>query len=162
MIVVGVDPGSKGAAVVLRDGNIIDWISFTKRSKETQEGQESRITSFFLDLKLIDCQIIWIEKIWGMPGQSSNTTFAQANHYGFLRGVSSALEWDINLVAPVTWQKAMVGHLPKNLTSKEKSVQVALGEFPDFNFLPTKRSKKPDDGLTDAALIALYGWRQNA
>jgi len=59
-----------------------------------------------------------------------------------------------------SWQRAMLGKLAKGDT-KRAALEKARELWPDETFLATKRSKVPNSGIVDAALIGYYAFRNN-
>jgi len=75
---------------------------------------------------------------------------------GIIEGILTGLNITFLQPTPKTWQKVAWGGIPRAKDTKQTSVQAASILFPDEKFLATKRSRKPHDGLVDAALIAYY------
>ena len=76
--------------------------------------------------------------------------------YRFIRGVILTLGYDVYAVAPRTWQGRMFGRKTHGDSKKASSI-VAQQLYPDISLLPTKRSRKVSDGMSDSVLIAEYG-----
>lgn len=102
--------------------------------------------------------IIVIEKAQAFRGQGITSAFNYGVTNGIIIGVASCFcsYW---LVPPKTWQREMLVGTSAELDSKERSRLAASRLFPEQGFTRTSRSKKMDDGLTDAALIAEYARR---
>lgn len=86
--------------------------------------------------------------------------------YGRITGALEIMGIPFEVIAsPRTWQKEFwtKPKLPKGekFDTKAASVSAAQRLFPDMDFLPTPRCKRPSDGMTDAILIAEYGRRRN-
>ncbi len=70
----------------------------------------------------------------------------------------TALEISYQLVAPRTWQKVM--HAGTSGTdTKQRSIIAAQRLFPRVDLRRSEKSRKLDDGLADALLLAEYGRR---
>lgn len=97
---------------------------------------------------------------------SAGTNALTSTWFGFGR-LTAMLEldgWPHEIIAsPLTWQKMFWSkpHMPKGTKFDTKAASIAAAKrlWPDHSFLPTSRCTKPSDGLTDAALIAEYGRR---
>jgi len=63
--------------------------------------------------------------------------------------------WEWLRVTPQSWQKAILGKVPKGDT-KKYALAKAKATWSD-SFTKNARCKVPHEGLIDAALIALYG-----
>ena len=68
----------------------------------------------------------------------------------------AALGVPLEPVLPRVWQKEMLKGTPAGDT-KQKSIIAAQRLFPGVSLLPTVKSLKKSDGLSDALLLAAYG-----
>ena len=81
--------------------------------------------------------------------------FHFGENFGFIQGVLRAYGIPYELVRPQRWKKEF------GITSdKNTSIAVAQRLFPNVDFRRTERYKKPDDGMAEAALMALYAKRK--
>lgn len=106
-----------------------------------------------------------VHAIQGNVGGSSNFSFGFGK--GLLIMAAVAAQIPRTYVAPKAWQKvAWLGVTKVQKTSasgkiladpKATSLIAAKRLFPGETFLASKLSKKPHDGMVDAALIAYYG-----
>jgi hypothetical protein len=62
-------------------------------------------------------------------------------------------------VYPQTWQRAVLGKFPAG-QSKATALRTARRLWPFSDFLATPKSRKPHDGMIDAALIGFFGTLQ--
>jgi len=86
------------------------------------------------------------------------STWNLAGGYMFLRGLLCGLKIGCVLVPPKTWQCKMLGGMERTDT-KKASIQVAQRMYPSVDFRRSERCRNYHDGMTDAALIATYGWQ---
>ncbi len=100
-----------------------------------------------------------VEKLQPLPRSMGGSA---AN---FARGLSRGFEWMLvalgipyQLVSPQAWQKVMHAGTSGHDT-KQRSVVAAQRLFPGITFQRSERSRRVDDGLCEAALIAEYGRR---
>jgi len=147
--VMGIDPGAKGALALM-----------TNRKIERMEVMPEDI-HLTIDL-IVDWQpsIIYLEKAQAMPGQGVSSMFKYGRHYGEIVGAISTLKIPLVEVSPRTWTKLMHAGTDSKLPAKGRSLKAALSLYPYMNFLATKRSRVPHDGLIDASLITGYGYKK--
>lgn len=154
MVVLGIDPGlTGGLAIRAKDallyepmpvaGGEIDLAGLTRWLKAHRES----------------IAIAYIEKVAAMPKQGVASTFKFGDGFGSVKGVLTALGIPYELVTPQRWMKVMHAGVKPDLTAKQRSQLAASRVFPTANFLATEKSKKPHEGMVDAALIAEYGRR---
>ncbi len=165
MIYIGVDPGLKGAIAIMSDQwqphvypmplyqGEIDVAMVVKVIKSLAGPFESPAPKMF----------VTVEKLQPMPARDSRGKQLGGHVANYNRGVSmgwhwmlTALEIDHEMVPHQTWQATMLAGTP-GLSSKQKSINAAQLRFPGVSLLRTPRSRKPDDGSSDALLIAEYG-----
>ena len=161
-MIIGVDPGLSGAIATIRNYPVRERVvvkvmpmpthALTKSKKELDE---QAIAQFFRQ-RHAAIQHVFMEKVHSMPGQGVSSCFTFGCGWGLLRGMFSALQIPYTLVHPTTWKKVMCRDQPKG---KDASIIVAKRLFPTVSLLPTERSRKDNDGMADALLIAEYGRR---
>lgn len=149
MIYVGIDPGQKGGITCIDHfGLIVDMFVMP---------EDITILSGFLRLHKQHISIVGLEKSQSYPKQGIASTFNYGVSYGIIQGILIAHEVDFTLIPPRTWQKHMI--IPSRLKDpKAKALKSANKIFKKQKsfWLPSKRHKKPHDGLIDSALIAEY------
>lgn len=94
----------------------------------------------------------WIEKQQAMPRQGVSSSFRTGQNYGDLRGFLLASLIPFYEVRPAAWKKVM--NVPAD---KAAAVAIASRMYPAYSHLWSRRK---DDGIAEAALIAAYGQRQ--
>ena len=150
MIYGGIDPGKAGGWAINFDDGRMDVYPWDERifiacmqglsmAHPTGEGVKFAL-----------------EKVGAMPGQGVAGMFNFGRGYGFIQGVLEALNIPYQAIPPQTWKKEF--SLLKQ--DKSKSIETAQRLFPNVNFLPTERSRKPSDGMCEAALICEYARRK--
>ena len=90
-----------------------------------------------------------------MPGQGVNSMFNFGMNYGFIRGLLEANEIPYQVVRPQDWKKEFGVTKDKNT-----SIEVCKRLFPQVSLLATERSRKENDGLAEAILMACYAKRR--
>jgi len=154
MIIVGLDPGLKGAVAFVKGEkarvHIMPTLKMTKSKNAIDEQKVREI------LEKWKVGHVFIEKSQAMPKQGGVSMFNYGTGYGLLRGICVGLRLPYTLVHPRTWKKVICKDMPK---SKEASIIAAKRLWPEINLLPTTRSRKESDGMADALCIAEYGRR---
>ena len=149
MLIVGIDPGKKGAICeYYEDQDIIKFYPMD--------------IDIFIDLVKkwrTEMPHVYLEKAQAMPTQGVRSMFNYGRHYGMLEGILLGASINYEAVAPQTWTSVMTRDYLGE-TGKERALEAVKFLFPDVNLLATKRSKKPHDGFVDALLIAEYGKRR--
>lgn len=149
MRVVGIDPGKTGALVLMDGTSILEMQVMPKDSLIVRD--------MLLDW---DPNVVYIEKAQSSAKGGVTSMFNYGRDFGEIVGILKALKISHVQVPPVVWCKVMHQGASRKGTAKDRSLQVALRLFPEQNFLATKRSYVPHDGLIDGSLIAYYGRQQ--
>lgn len=142
-LIVGIDPGKKGAIAFL--------------DKDTLEAEVYSMPQFILDLvdilksKQENIFFAVIEKQQPFPRQGIVSTFNLGEHYGTIKGILYTLQIPYIEVSPHKWQKEMIG-IKKKAKIKELSLKKAKAFFPYLDI--GKNHNK-----ADALLIAEYARR---
>ena len=143
MTFIGVDPGKKGSLALLENGAV----SIFPFSEDAYIDVLSKVDPH----NAMCC----LEHVGAMPGQGVTSMFHFGENFGFIQGVLRAYKIPFELVRPQKWKKEF------SITGdKNSSIQVCKRLFPEVNLLPTPRCKKEDDGMAEAALMALYAQRK--
>ena len=141
---IGIDPGKSGALAVLHPDGRVEIIPFDPVAY-CMKLSELRLSE----------TVCCVEKVGAMPGQGVVSMFNFGHNYGFIEGVLRATEIPYQLVPPQTWKKEF------SLSSeKAKSIEVCQKLFPNVSLLATPRSRKPNDGMAEALLLAEYARRK--
>lgn len=149
-IYIGIDPGKSGAMAVIRS---------SAHSPEKIEVVPFDAAQYSLTLARISsgvCPVTCcVEKVGAMPGQGVVSMFNFGHNLGLIEGLLRAYGIPYQLVPPQTWKKEF------SLSSdKAKSIEVCQKLFPDVSLLATERSRKPNDGMAEALLMAEYARRK--
>lgn len=157
MIVIGIDPGLKGAvASISTSGQVIRVFRMPIIKVGKKNVIDANLLCNFFEKRAKAIRHIFIERVHSMPGQGVASCFTFGMGYGILQGLCAGLHLPHTLVLPTTWKKVMCRDVPKG---KGASILVAKRMWPDVNLLPTPKSKKDDHGIADALCIAEYGRR---
>lgn len=150
-LVLGVDPGIKGAmAILYPDGKV------TAIDMPVVDGvvDVERCCSV---LRSVAPTFVVMEQVWAMPsrpdaagkrrGMGAATSFTFGRSYGRMEGAIIACGFKIHLVTPQKWKKFFGLD-----ADKERARMLALRMWPSGQF-----GRKADQGRAEAALIARYG-----
>ena len=155
MLIIGIDPGIKGAICILKDGKILDVFDMPimpvgKKNKSQVNGSQiyNEIQKAIIDEDKKDIKVV-IEQVSAMPGQGVTSMFNFGQSFGVLKGICSAMNLSMYFVRPAKWKKYF------NLINSEKDASRtrAIEIFPYFSM---NLSKKKDANKADAMLIASY------
>ena len=155
MLIIGIDPGIKGAICILKDGVVIDVFDMPvmpvgKKNKSQVNGSQiyNEILKVTENKDKQDVKVV-IEQVSAMPGQGVTSMFNFGQSYGVLKGIFSAMQIPMDFVSPVKWKKYF------NLinTQKDSSRTKAIEFFP---YISAKLSRKKDANKADAILIASF------
>lgn len=156
MIIIGIDPGKKGAAAVLdfQDISVNDRAVIARDYHSA--GDIARALSDALWGKNLDYVRAYIEDVHAMPKQGVKSMFTFGQEAGFWTGLLAGMGIEPIKVAPQKWQNATIKGMAGK-TTKERAIRFAMAAFPSVQLCPTPRSK-PHDGIADALCIAYYGY----
>lgn len=154
MIVLGIDPGLSGALafyeVEAQSVEIIDMpcVEVVRNHKHKREVSANLLAGV---LEGRSVAAAFLERVNAMPGQGVSSVFSFGRSSGIVEGVVAAFRIPITLVIPQTWQKAMGVRDGKD-AGRERAMQLFPAQADMF-------ARKKDDGRSDAALIAVYGYQ---
>lgn len=150
-VFVGIDPGKEGAAVA--------WFANT-REIEVYDKLTEDTNDFFAWLVSICPDHIFIEKAQAMPKNGAVAMFNYGKGYGELVACLELSEAPWTAIAPAMWTRIMhigcVGEKPK--IKSAQAFKRLIPELTDASVLDAF-SKKKQEGIIDATLICLFGYR---
>ena len=142
---IGIDPGKSGALAIIRQDGQVETYAFDPFVYATTLRR----------LSACHDAVCCLEKVGAMPGQGVVSMFNFGHNFGFIEGLLQAYAIPYQLVPPQTWKKEF------SLNSdKAKSIEVCQKLFPNANLMATNRSRKPNDGIAEAVLMAEYARRK--
>ncbi len=154
-MIVGIDPGAKGALAFLTEAGALVTVH-DMPTAEIKVGKVKRARVSVAELSNLlserDVTAAFIERVGAMPGQGVSSCFTFGYAAGAIEGVLAAQGVSVTFVTPQAWKKAM----QISGDDKGKSRQRAAQLFPSHAGL---FSRVKDDGRAEAALIALHGLR---
>lgn len=167
---IGCDLGKQGAFSVLKNGKPHERFAMPKVGNEIDL---KAILNFLAKYKKRDAHVIF-EKVHGMFGLMKRAAVSLGLQTGYIEMACVASGIPYTLVSPRSWQtfifkdariqtKSKVdenGKTKQVKDTKKTALLVAKRLYPQEDFLASKRSKKPHDGIVDAYLLAEYGKRK--
>lgn len=153
MIIAGLDPGKTGALVILYpdDSGEVFRVPLQKiNGKEKPAYQEwARLWCMGLNLAMPD--MIVTELVGAMPNQGVTSMFSFGRTLGFAEGiVMSTTSAPQHYPTPNQW-KGKMGLLKADKNASREMVRRLLPK------LAGQVARVKDDGVAEAALLALYG-----
>lgn len=147
-VYIGLDPGKKGAMAIMGYSNT------------TGERYMMKIIPFdpqeyIKTLKQFNGATVCIEQVHSLPREGVKSVWSFGQTYGWLLGVLDAVGLSYQTVPPNLWKK----DFSLLRTEKKQSIEVCKRLFPNANLKRTERCKKDDDGMAEAALLAIYAQR---
>jgi len=152
-MIIGIDPGIKGALVALENDCPFEWIMMPTM----QIGKSNRVNAYALSAWL-DNIMRWhpieqavLEFTSARPGQGVTSMFTFGHACGTVCGVLGALEIPVTLVTPQAWKKS--AGIPSG-SPKDASRTKAITTWPQWRDLdPIGKGQ----AFADAALIGRFG-----
>jgi len=155
-IFIGLDPGIKGGITILdREQNIIDKMPMPIIGKSDKQYDIWEIYAFIARYKN---SFAILEKAQPQFRDGSKQAFKTGYGYGVLQAILTGLQIPFQIIAPKVWQKKVFDGLHSDDT-KAASILFCKRKWPSEDWTATERSRKPHDGMTDAACMAYYGVR---
>ena len=155
MLIIGIDPGIKGAICILKDGKILDVFDMPtmpvgKKNKSQVNGSQiyNEIQKVIINEDKKDIKVV-IEQVSAMPGQGVTSMFNFGQSFGVLKGIFSAMQIPMDFISPVKWKKYYILINTQKDSSRTKAI-----EF--FPYISSKLSRKKDANKADAILIASF------
>jgi len=144
---IGIDPGKSGAmAIYDKHTNDMIALGFDK---------EAYLEELEFVARHDEPAVCCLEHVGAMPGQGVTSMFNFGENFGWIQGVLEAFKIPYELVRPQKWKNEF------SITSdKNSSIDVCRRLYPHLNLKRTEHSRKDDDNLAEAALMATYAFRK--
>ena len=161
MIVFGIDPGLTGALAVLINGRLIDVADLPVR-EEGVGTVKRRLDAAVLAAMVrevrrqygVDSELAVIERVGARPDQGVATTFSLGHTAGVVEATMLALGVPVQFADPVKWKR--LAGLGRDKSDARAAASLAYPEQAGFWRLKSQHNR------AEAALIARYGWGENA
>jgi len=158
-VVIGIDPGLRGAVAVLGVNDRKFTASFTmpiaKVGKRNQIDLSVIIRLFTTFRSTFDIQLLAIEHPQTFPGEGAVGAFSYGQGFGMILGVLRTLAVPYSTIKPQAWKADSLSGTQRD---KAAAVSFVSSLFPNVNLCPG-RSVKPHDGIADAFCIAEHARR---
>lgn len=153
-MVLGIDPGLSGAIAAYDGAGLrVQDVPTLKASSRGREVDWPALADTVKGMCMWDVPShVFIERVGAMPGQGVSSMFKFGFVAGGLRGLIAAYERPVTYVTPVAWKRALGVQKGKDASRARASELIPSGAH--------YWQRVKDDGRAEAALIALYGWRQ--
>lgn len=153
-VIVGIDPGKTGGVAVLGGGGLMHAGSrmFMLSTGNKREAVNATALRDWLDTHApLGVGRFVIEQVSAMPRQGVASSFNFGRFAGAVEALAELYAVPVHLVTPAVWKKAMrLDH------DKAKALDLARREFGPHDGL---WDIKANDGIAEAALLALYWHR---
>ena len=159
---VGIDPGAKGAIVIVKGSHIIDWMSFQSHAIKWEcdvNLLDEQPVRAFLDPYADRLETITIEcpKANTFGGKTSiNSVSTLRGYVGQLMSISGSYDVVRRLVDPQAWQRHHGFKKTTDRKVKDIVQEQFLGIYPDLC-----KFKYELEGAMDGYYVAQWGQAQN-
>jgi hypothetical protein len=150
MRIIGIDPGLSGAFFY-----IDDEMNFAVEKLPVKDGKID-VLALTRDLQYLNPTHVFIEKIFLTGREGGQSAMTIGSNYGRLMALLELKDITLIEVQPRFWQRALGLKGGSRAIVKQQAKDLAVSRFGLTPFMFGK-SRKPHDGCTDAACIALYG-----
>lgn len=156
---LGIDNGVSGGIAALNDfAGEAPFALLPMPTQRARKGNEVDVRAVLDWIDALECDpfTIVIEEPGG--SKSAKAACSMAGSFHALRALCEARHWRWQRVTPQAWQRVILpGCKPGE--SKPRALAAVRALWPGVRFLATERSRVPDVGLIDAALIAEFARR---
>ena len=150
MKILAIDPGLSGGCFFL-DTNLKEI--YTLRFSGNNSKLHIKDFSFFL--QMLKPEVTIIEQIFLAGREGGRSAITIGSNYGRITAALDLNGLTYTEVAPRTWQRTLGLESGSRNIVKQSAQDLAVKRFGDVPFIQG-RERKPHDGLTDAACMALY------
>lgn len=149
-MIVGIDPGIRGAAAALNGDSFVDVIDLPT----IQVGKRAEIdtTKFYRWLNKVRPRKIVIEHVHSMPREGAVGAFRFGVAVGMLRALSQVTVHEVEMVEPHVWKR----YFDLLHADKDESRQLAIVLWPEH---AGELKRMMDHQRAEAMLIARWGLR---
>ena len=160
MIVIGIDPGKKGAVVALDISGrptAIEWTAADHPDEGYIAGKGYNVRAMVQTLTDIaergEVALVVLERQQARPMEGRSSTLTTGYGWGLWAGAVAALGLPLIEVTSQRWTRRILAGIPGE--GKGRSVAAVGARLPGLA-LTWGRRRKPHDGLSDAGCLALY------
>lgn len=149
MIIAAIDPGKRGAIVVVDTQSSKAWY-------EKLSFNENGLLVTRLNTKFVQVRKVILEKIRGRGGWGASQTFNMGFYFGQVLHEIVNTGIDYELITPDAWTASIHRDVDIKGNAKEKSLAAYHMFFPHDPVGKSVGKKGYHDGILDALLIATY------
>lgn len=160
--IMGIDTGKTGAIVLInKDNKIVYKSNIPKFEKDIGLNYDEEAIFLTISMLAPYTKKIVVEQIHSIFQTSKNTAFLMGVGFGLFKGLLSPYFGRVKYIPPKSWQKKVWSVEDYSydkfgkLDTKTTSLNSANRIFKNENFLTKSSQRKPQDGVVDAALIAV-------
>ena len=159
-IFLGIDPGQKGAYVMIDgDRNVLDadFLPYAGKALEVRR-LNSWVDGILKDWDVSPDRLAAVLEALGSrpsPKMGASSAITMGRNWGRLDGWLTTRRTSYDVIQPKKWQAVVC---PGGGDPKARSILAAQRLFPKLDLAPGAR-RKPSDGIADAACMAEYARR---
>lgn len=160
--ILGIDPGMEGGLALRWPNEVLVELMPTAMGFVDIPSLRNWLAHYSDSI-----EIALLEVAGMRPGQATQSCFKFARGFGVIEGILSGLRIRYQLIPPKTWSRefehGVTETADKSLRKrliKAKRKEIAGRLFPRVDLRETARSRVPHEGMTDALLLAEWGFRQ--
>lgn len=154
MKILGIDPGQKGALVLLQHGKQV-LVQADMPLEDSKDADFDGLMSLF---KSLEPDVVYLERAMPMA-MGSKHAFNYGRHFACIEIAIRQSRLPVVYVEPSKWMRVVLEGVDSRLKPKERSWIALQRLMPTFaEKVPKGRTGRPHDGVVDACLIALYGF----
>ncbi len=153
MNILGVDPGITGGLALYDGKELMVWqMPFFEIVVNGKIRKRIDVVGLHTIIATNEIDHAYIEKVNAQPGNGAAAAFAFGYGCGVIDSVVQCTAIPFTHVSSMKWKKAM--DCPKEKDGSRQRASQLLPAYADCWGL------KRQDGIAEAALIALYGWKK--
>ena len=158
--VLGVDPGlSGGVAILGAKGSLLDAQPFPTKTVNRKTRIDGVALAAMIDLMCPRGRTLaFVENVSSRPRQAGQFQFGV--NTGLVHGILYALGVSFELVAPAVWKSIYGIKRSEDETKSDMKTEARRVASAVFPLQAEKFKRVRDDGVAEAALIALYGLKK--
>ena len=147
-VILGIDPGLKGAIAFLRGSEVITYMMPVLKAKRGQMLDEGTLARM-IDANSRDIEFAVLEAQWARPTDGGPQAFKTGMNFGSLRMVLAANFIPYQIISPVRWKRFL------GVTSDKDSSRALANQL--FPRSADQWRLRTHEGRAEAALLAHYG-----
>lgn len=151
MKVLGIDPGVSGGFALLSSG-VVEQALALPTTEDAKGRKRIDGTKLAAAVRALKPDRVFVELVGVRPGEGVVGAFSFGRSAGIIQGVLQAIGLEPEYVTPAQWKVELKVPSDKHKARARATELLNRGDL-------WRRAK--DDGLAEAALIALWGYRKH-